>query len=274
MTLQEMKQRKLEYGYSNEKISELSGIPLGTVIKIFSGATKAPRSSTIRALEAVLAPVSPLTHIADSLSQSRQYPLTDAVREEAFSYRREHDSTPPEMHTIEEYLALPEEKRVELIDGVFYDMASPSANHQILLGELFVQLKECERKHDRKCRVLLSPFDVQPDCSRYTVVQPDLMVICDREKLQKNGCSGPPDLVIEIMSPSSRSRDCVLKLNKYKESGVREYWIIDPEYRKILVYLFARENNFSIYTFEDKIPVGISGGDCVIDFAAIRPLLL
>ena len=78
-----------------------------------------------------------------------------------------------------------EERRAELIDGVFYDMASPSSNHQIIIGELYLQLKLCERAHKGACRVLLSPLDVQLDQDRYTMLQPDLPVVCDAEKIRK-----------------------------------------------------------------------------------------
>ena len=102
-----------------------------------------------------------------------------------------------------------EERRAELIDGVFYDIASPSSNHQIIIGELYLQLKLCERAHKGACRVLLPPLDVQLDQDRYTMLKPDLPVVCDAEKIRKRLVFGAPDLAIEILSPSSHSRDLV-----------------------------------------------------------------
>lgn len=258
MTIEEMKQRKLALGYSNEEIARLSGVPLGTIMKIFSGATKAPRRATILALEKVFAPAG-----------------ASGVRETPFAYDPEtFSSTEEKKYTLDDYYALPEERRVELIDGVFYDMASPSSNHQIIIGELYLQLKLCERAHKGACRVLLSPLDVQLDQDCYTMLQPDLLVVCDAERIRKRLIFGAPDLAIEILSPSSRSRDLVLKLRKYKTAGVREYWVIDPEYRQVLVYLFEEESILHMYSFHDKIPVSISGGECVIDFEEISSMLV
>ncbi len=265
MTIQEMINRKQELGYSNEQISALSGVPLGTVIKIFCGVTKNPRSTTIRALEKVLAPSRP--------SFSYEYPddrleydassnsiLKESVRYEAAALRNDHK------YTIDDYYALPDDQRAELIDGIFYDMSSPRVIHQLIIGELYLQLKQCEKKHKGACRVLLSPCDVQLDCDQYTMLQPDLLVICDKNKIKERVCYGAPDLAIEVLSPSSRSRDCVLKLNKYMNAGVQEYWIVDPEYLKIIVYRLDEEKQFRVYSFHDTVPVGISDGSCSIDF--------
>lgn len=260
MTIEEMKQKKLTLGYSNEEIARLSGVPLGTIMKIFGGVTKAPRRATILALEKVFAPA--------EASFVREAPLAYDCDPEAVSFSDE------KKYTLDDYYALPEERRVELIDGVFYDMASPSSNHQILIGELYLQLKLCERAHKGTCRVLLSPLDVQLDQDRYTMLQPDLLVVCDAERIRKRLIFGAPDLAIEVLSPSSRSRDLVLKLRKYKAAGVREYWVVDPEYRQVLVYLFGEETILHMYSFDDKVPVSISEGECVVDFGEISSMLV
>lgn len=146
MTIQEMINRKQELGYSNEQISTLSGVPLGTVIKIFCGVTKNPRSTTIRALEKVLVPTRP--------SFSYEYPddrleydassnsvVKESVRYEAAALRNDRK------YTIDDYYALPDDQRAELIDGIFYDKSSPRIIHQLIIGELYLQLKQCEKKH-------------------------------------------------------------------------------------------------------------------------------
>ena len=102
------------------------------------------------------------------------------------------------------------------------------------------------------------------------MVQPDILIICKKSGYTTERGIGAPDLVIEILSKSTRSKDMLLKLNKYAYAGVREYWIIDPDDRKIIVYNFEDDSLFGIYDFKDSIPVGIWGGDCVIDFSKIN----
>ena len=276
MTIQEMVERKRELGFTNEQISALSGVPLGTVMKIFGGATKNPRRETRLALERALTQntsgyYSDLFHS----SQDRGYPKGAMLRESSFAYAS-HESGKEDIseslagHTVDDYYAMPDDQRMELIDGVFYDMGAPRVIHQIVIGELYLQLKLCEKAHGGECRVLLSPCDVQLDCDQSTMVQPDLLVVCDRSRIREKVCWGAPDLVIEVLSPSSRSHDCVLKLRKYKNAGVREYWIVDPEHLLVIVYEFEPEERIRIYTFDDTVPVGISGGKCSVDFAEIR----
>ncbi len=272
MTIQEMKQRKRELGYSNEQLSALSGVPLGTIMKIFGGATRAPRRATIEALERVL---------------SADGPRSESVREHTFVYdhmtRMTQDEVDPgllqkphRLYTIDDYYALPNDIRTELIDGVFYDMGSPSVTHQLIIGELHLQLKSCEKQHNRRCRVILSPCDVQLDQDRYTMVQPDLLVVCDPEKIKGRNCFGAPDLVMEVLSPASRSHDCVLKLNKYQSSGIREYWIIDPDHRQVITYVFddPAHPSFRTWLFTDHIPIHISGGDCEVDMNEVLAALI
>ena len=102
-----------------------------------------------------------------------------------------------------------------------------------------------------------------------TMVQPDILAVCDRSRILEKVCWGTPDLVIEVLSPSSRSHDCILKLRKYKNAGVREYWIVDPEHLMVIVYEFLPEEKIRIYTFDDIVPVGISDGKCSVDFSEI-----
>ena len=280
MTIQEMHQRKKELGYSNEQIAALSGVPLGTVVKIFSGATKAPRHATIAALEKVLSPLPPAGLYGQGSSRPedtdarllrKTAPYGNIVRMDQGNVDPRLTHQPRRLYTVDDYYALPDDIRTELIDGVFYDMSSPSVTHQLIIGELHLQFKACEKKHQGKCRVILSPCDVQLNRDRYTMLQPDILVVCDTEKIKGRNCFGPPDLTVEILSPSSRSHDCVLKLNKYKNSGVREYWIVDPEHRQVIVYIFedADHPTFETYTFTDTVPIHISGGDCSVDFSEV-----
>jgi len=149
---------------------------------------------------------------------------------------------PPEKpYTVRNYLELREGARVELIDGRFYSMVpAPSRQHQKIIGKLFLSLGNYLTGKSGSCEVYVSPFDVY--LSEFDVVQPDLAVICDPNKLSKRGCEGAPDLVIEVASPSSAAMDYIKKLNLYHQYGVREYWIVNPLTRRVTRYLLTEDN--------------------------------
>jgi len=253
MKLEEMKRRKYELGYTNEMIAEKSGIPLSTIQKIFAGFTLNPRYETRQAIEAVL----------------NEYP--DKVMETAVTYNAGFGAEKKQgEYTLEDYYDMPEERRVELIDGVIYDMATPSPIHQKLAMELSRPIEEYIRKKKGNCIVFGAPVDTRILKDNKTMVQPDVMVVCDRNKLTHHGVEGAPDLIVEILSPSTKRKDMTVKLSKYIEAGVREYWLVDPEKKKVLVYLSEEETlmedlDVKLYGFEDQIPVMIFDGECVID---------
>ena len=270
MTIEQMKARKTELGLTSEMISQAAGVPLSTVQKIFSGITKAPRKLTIEALERVLKEEGNGSGSGGSgevLYPESRVGKVGVIREAAGGY-----SALPEtrLHTIEEYYALPDEQRVELIDGVFYDMGAPSMNHQEILGDLHILFRECVKQHGMNCKVFLSPCDVRLDRDDYTMVQPDLFVFCHEYDRNAIRYEGAPDLVIEILSPSTRMKDMVLKLHKYQCAGVKEYWIVDPKHRTVTVHYFEDEDYApEMYGFQDVIPVRISKGVCRIDFSQV-----
>lgn len=172
-------------------------------------------------------------------------------------------------YTLEDYYAIPDEQRVELIDGVIYDMAAPSNVHQMLSDEILVQLKQYVKKKGGQCVPMSSPVDVQLDCDNKTMVQPDVLVTCDREKIKFQKIYGAPDFVIEILSKSTRKKDLCLKLAKYMQAGVREYWIVDPDKKYVFVYDFEHGAELTLYTFQDTVPVQIFHGECQVDFSEI-----
>ena len=154
--------------------------------------------------------------------------------------------------TYQEFLELTEksEKRYELIDGVLYLMASPGFTHQQILGRLHIIFNDSFRDHG-ECKPFLSPFDIDlirdsvrrerpVDEDDINVVQPDLIVLCDWEKdiNEKDRYKGTPALAVEILSPSSRSKDRIRKLDLYMDGGIGEFWLVDPEQRRIEVYTF------------------------------------
>lgn len=158
--------------------------------------------------------------------------------------------------TIDDIYALPDGQRAELIDGRMYMMETPARSHQGILSFLLLRIGNYLEAHGNLCEIYLAPFAVFLDKNIYTYVEPDISVICDKNKLNDKGCNGAPDWVIEIVSPSSKQMDYLIKLLKYQAAGVREYWIIDYEKNLILVYNFEA-NLIENYTLSDTVKTGI-----------------
>ena len=268
MTIEEMKRRKRELGYTNQMIADRSGIPLSTVQKVFAGATASPRRETIDALERVLENSS--VERSGRFTHGDLTPSTGRVSEVPAAYnshsaRRNSEASDDRLHTLEDYLSLPDDQRVELIDGVFYDMAAPTTVHQGVAGFLFKKLLDFVMENKGPCYPFMSPVDVQLDCDDKTVVQPDVLVVCNRSKYRNGRVWGAPDLVIEVLSPSTRRKDMQLKMYKYAGAGVREYWMVDPEKKLVVQYDLEHLEIPAIYNFRSVIPVLIWGGTCRID---------
>ena len=244
-----MKEKKKEKGYTYAQIADLSGVPLGTVQKIFSGETVNPRYDTLLALE----------HFFEE-------PLE--VREPVYNRYERNGS-----YTVDDYRALPDEQRVELIDGYFFDMYSPTFGHQSIGGEIYRQIANYIMERGGSCRPFIAPVDVQLDCDNRTMVQPDVGIVCDPDKIKRFGIYGAPDFLVEVISPSTKKRDFTLKLSKYMEAGVREYWILDFTQKRILVYYFESDVYPVIYGFDQPVPVNIYNGDLKIDFSNIAKWL-
>ena len=159
---------------------------------------------------------------------------------------------------LEEYLALPETVKAELIDGEIYMMASPSRLHQELLMALSASIFNHIKSGKGSCKVYPAPFSVKLEKDRDNYLEPDISVICDESKLTDAGCEGAPDWIVEIASPSDLRHDYIRKLNLYEEAGVREYWIVNPMEETVVVYLMEQEGlQLKHYTFTETIPSGI-----------------
>lgn len=178
----------------------------------------------------------------------------------------------PQLTTIEQYEALPEDARAEVFDGQIYYMASPSQSHQTVLTELLVAIRNYLRKKDSECQIFPAPFDVKLSDKPLTIVQPDLMVVCDKKKLDGKRCNGAPDFIIEIVSPGNPSDDYIRKAYYYKNTGVREYWIVDPRRKTVTVNYFEANIVSVQYPFESIIKVNIYD-DLLINFFEIADLL-
>lgn len=166
------------------------------------------------------------------------------------------------VYTTDYIEALPEGERAELIDGRIYYMASPTRTHQQLLGYLFRKIADYIDEQGGDCEVNLAPFAVYLNNDNKTYVEPDIVVVCDRDKLDDKGCHGAPDWVIEIVSPGSKDMDYLRKLIKYNEAGVREYWIVDTAKEYVTVYNFENGTKED-YAFGEKVPAGIYAGFCI-----------
>lgn len=170
-------------------------------------------------------------------------------------------------YTTKDIYQLPEEQRGELIDGQLYMMAPPSRQHQEIAGELFGTIRDYIRKNKGPCRAYIAPFAVFLNADDKNYVEPDICVICDSSKLNDRGCDGAPDWIIEVVSPGSYRMDYMIKLFKYRTAGVREYWIVDKQRDRILVYNFEHDT-MEEFTFKDKVKSGIYN-DMEIDFNEI-----
>ncbi len=174
------------------------------------------------------------------------------------------------IYTEEDYYNLPENVRAELIDGQIYYMAAPSRIHQEILMFLSKTIANYIDSKKGPCKVYPAPFAVKLFSEDdKNVVEPDISVICDPNKLTDRGCTGAPDWIVEIISPTTSSHDYVRKLNLYMDAGVREYWIVDPIGHEIFVY-FLEQDKFKVksYTLQDKIKVNIYD-DLWIDFTEL-----
>lgn len=292
MNIDEMKRIKREHGMTYEMISENTGVPLATVQKIFAGVTKSPRYDTMRALESFFGLLDERSIEERHAAYMRDHFVPEAgdggeseVQEHALEYtavRNDHERSrwgipykEQGSYTAEDYYMIPDEYHVELIEGVIYEVSSPDAAHQEIAGEIYMILKQYIRSRGGRCRAYIAPLDVRfmPERTdgRDTIVQPDILLLCPEGKgrFRKGRVSGAPDLVIEVTSPSSARCDSITKLHVYEKAGVREYWIVDPRNRRIVVYDFTSEIYPSIYGFRDRVPVAVYGGDLAVDFAEI-----
>lgn len=302
MTIEEMKNRKRELGYTIDKLSALSGVPVSTLRKLFSGHTKSPRQDTIEKLVRVLEDdhyreisltrflrneshtmhyASPTSGTGEFVKKNFDTYGSSALKEEDGDVVKTAQVDNPygnKMqgdYTVEDYLKLPDDKRYELIDGVIFEMDAPTSNHQVLAGYLYHKLMSCIEEHPEvPCYPYIAPLDVQLDKDEKTMVEPDVIIACDPALNIGTRLFGAPEFLCEVVSPSSKKKDMFIKLNKYLNAGVKEYWMIDPEKQTVVVYLFYKEDQIAVYSFDDTIPVSISDGICNISFASVKNRLV
>jgi Uma2 family endonuclease len=177
-------------------------------------------------------------------------------------------------YTVDDYRALPDDVRVELIDGNFIYLQAPKTIHQSIVAEISYQFLDFIKKKKKTCRTYVGPIDVQLNQDDYTIVQPDLSVLCKLDLLHENCIFGAPDFILEVISPSTKKNDYTIKLAKYQTAGVREYWILDPYQKKLITYFFEDEDAIAtIYGLDQSVPVHIFNSDLVIDLTDIASLV-
>lgn len=172
---------------------------------------------------------------------------------------------PKGKYTYTDYLTWPEGERWEIIDGVPYMQSAPSTAHQEILMEISRQI--ANHLMDKSCKVYPAPF-----CVRLTkgdeklnediknVVEPDITIVCDKFKVDEKGCNGAPDMIVEIISPSSIKTDKIIKFNMYEKVGVNEYWIVEPEGKIVSVFILQENGRYGrqeVYSEEDRITLNI-----------------
>ena len=208
MTVEQMRRKRQQFGYSCEQLSELSGVSLETVQKIFHDNEEVFSQDILKQIESVFENKRDSDRGFSYVCESKmEYGISKKSRE----------------CTLEDYYQLPDERRVELIDGVIYDMSAPTIIHQKISLEISVRFHAFISQKKGACMVFSAPVDVQLDCDEKTMVQPDVLVVCDREKIVPTHVYGAPDLIMEILSPATRKIDMNIKHSKYAAAGVREY---------------------------------------------------
>ena len=198
-----------------------------------------------------------LTEVLDAVPKQQK----SVVRKKEDEGKKEEE----QKYTAEDYFALPENSHIELINGRFYkkfqdfeDMATPSFQHQEIVGVVYAEILAYIRAHKFPCKVVIAPFTVKLNPEDQSYVEPDISVICDKNKLREWGCEGAPDWVIEVSSPSNASQDYVRKMNLYQNAGVPEYWVINPASKDIGGYLLQDGiYQSTLYSFEEDVKASL-----------------
>lgn len=237
MTYEEWKQIQKEQGLSLEELAQRSKIPLN-IWEDMAG--------------------------RDAHSQG--------IRERAAVYGSEVSKKQGE-YTTQDYYMWPKEERIELIDGVIYTMEAPSFVHQHIITVFYGQLLSQFQKRSGKCVPVLSPVDVRLDQDDKTMIQPDVLILCDTSRIRRWGIMGAPDFVLEVISNSTRKKDYVKKLQKYSDAGVKEYWIIDPIRKVVVAYDLQGDISVSMVPLSGIKELAMYHGEIQIDLDEITKVI-
>ena len=285
--IEEIRRKKRLYGYTYEELAKRAGLPVSTVQKVLGGVTKSPGVQTVEALQRAFSQENAAAYgliggAGYLLGEAPAYAVeaVNAANTACYTYTNAPIGKYPRQgsYTLADYYALPDEQRVELIDGVFYDMSAPSSPHQLVGGEVYRQISNFLRDKKGTCVPFMAPVDVQLDKDEKTMLQPDVLVVCDRTKITRRCVVGAPDFVMEVLSPSTMKKDIIIKLMKYWNAGVREYWMVDMEDETVTKMLFSppgaedgrREPFHRVYNFDEPVPVGIFQDQLSINFREVQ----
>ena len=283
MTREEIIKLKEERGYSVAKLSEYSGVPVGTIRKIITGESKNPRMATLNALEKVLVGDETIysgksyeydtqSVISYANEDSGEYIAGNTVFKDK-SFAEDNHVKDQGEYTVEDYMNLKDGDRKELIDGVFYDMASPTMIHQDIVSYLIYKFRNFINENKGKCKAIVAPSAVQIDCDERTMLEPDIYIICNRDNMKRFGIYGAPDFVLEVLSESTRKKDLGVKICKYINGGVKEIWYIDIKTEKIITYFKDDDYIPVIHSLEETVGLSIYEGKLQIDLSEIRMMI-
>ena len=203
---------------------------------------------------------------------SRRPDIPGWIREEAPAYNTSRWDRQGE-YTLDDYYALPEDEPAELIDGVLYDMGAPLFVPQDLALMIASQLKDQLDKKGGPCKAHISPVDTILGEDRKTILQPDVFILCDRDKERRWGVIGAPEFILEILSPSTRRKDMTVKYRKYRECGVREYWMLDVENRRMIICDLEGDKEERIVPLKGKEGLLIYKEEVKLDLDKIAALI-
>lgn len=274
ITLADILRIKAERGYSVSELSRYSGVSVEILQKFLDGDSVDRMESVLSALERSLIGNEVMdSGKSESCSYTYQNASSSRVAEPRSYYGTGHGEKRQGEYTLEDYYKMPDDRRVELIDGVIYDMAAPALLHQQIAGVVHARILAFVEKNKGGCMPFIAPVDVQLDRDSKTMVQPDVFIICEQDKMKRFGIYGAPDFVLEILSGSTRKKDLTVKLAKYMGAGVKEYWAIDPEKRLLIVYIGEEEGIPRLYPLQGDVGVNLYDGKLRIDLNEIRDLI-
>lgn len=302
MDASDFKRRKKALKLTTAEVARMAELPVSTVSKIMTGETKNPSYITMEKIDKVLLHEEMLLRIRkykEALEEYIRNHPEEVVDQRTFEkeYRRKNhlNDAPlpyavptsvaeaegslakkkPERVSIEEYYAINEgyeDKKTELLDGHLIFNEAPGVQHQTIVQTAGAAIHQFIKERNGDCRVFYVGINVQLEEDDFTLLIPDIAVVCNPEMIRKDRIFGPPDLVVEVVSQYTRRRDYGIKMHKYMSAGVREYWIVDPEKEKVTVYLEGEPMMAYVYEISEDIPVSIYDGKLKLNFGSIPVL--